>query len=69
MAEEQKKESCGCASKGVSAIGKMLLGLVLITLGAYLCFRWLLPLKILIQGCLGPFLILMGLVFLAIAKE
>jgi len=69
MAEEEKKETSCCTSKGVSAIGKILLGVILIALGAYLCYRWLIPLKILIQACLGPFLILMGLVFIAIAKE
>ncbi|MFH1621729.1 MAG: hypothetical protein ABIA97_01210 [Candidatus Omnitrophota bacterium] len=69
MAEEEKKESCCSASKGAGAIGKILIGVILMVLGAYLCYRWLIPLKILVKACLGPFLILVGLVFIAIAKE
>lgn len=71
MTEEQKKATCGCgcASKGVVALFKFLIGIVLIVLGVFLCMRWWLALAVLIKGCLGPVLILIGLVFLAIAKE
>ena len=65
---EEKKECCK-ASKTLSMIGKTLVGVILILLGAYLCIRWWLPLRMLIQGCFGPLLILVGLVFVAIAKE
>lgn len=68
MAEE-KKESCGCSGGGMKTIGKMLIGAVLIFLGVVLGIRWLWELKMLIKACLGPFLILLGLVFVAIAKE
>lgn len=65
---EEKKEGCGC-SGGVKTIAKMLVGAALIFLGVLLCIRWLPALSILIKGCLGPFLVLVGLVFIAIAKE
>ena len=66
---EEKKGICGCASKGAGTIGKMLLGAVLIFLGVFLCIRWWLALRVLIFGCLGPLLVLLGLVFVTIAKE
>lgn len=68
MAEEEKKESCKY-SESLKTVGKVLIGVILIIIGAYLCLRWWWPLRALIQGCLGPFLILVGLVFIAIAKE
>ena len=68
MVEEQKKECCKVAG-GLKVIFKMLIGIVLIALGVFLCIRWLSPFVELIKGCLGPLVILVGLVFLAIAKE
>ena len=68
MAEEGKKEACS-AMTGLKTIGKILVGVILILLGILLCLRWRLALLMLIKGCLGPFLILVGLVFIAIAKE
>jgi hypothetical protein len=69
MAEEEKKESCCCGGKGMATVTKVLVGLVLIVLGVFLCMRWLLALQMVIRACIGPFLILVGLVFIAIAKE
>jgi len=65
MAEEKKPG----VSAGVKTLTKMLVGIILIVVGIALCIRWFPALAILIKGCLGPFLILLGLVFLAIAKE
>lgn len=69
MAEENKGASCCCGGKGFATLSKLIVGIILVALGVFLCVRWWLPLRLLIQGCLGPVLILMGLVFLAIAKE
>lgn len=66
---EEKKESCGCSSGGIKTIGKMAIGAVLIFLGVVLGIRWLGELKMLVKACLGPLLVLVGLVFVAIAKE
>lgn len=68
MSDQEKKSCCACG-KGLATVGKVLLGLALIAVGGFLCVRWLLALQILIRGCLGPLLILIGLVFVAIAKE
>jgi hypothetical protein len=65
---EENKECCK-SSKAMSVIVKMLLGAALIFIGVSLGIRWLEPLKILVKACLGPFIILVGLVFIAIAKE
>ena len=69
MAEEQKKESCCCGGRSMATASKFLLGIVMIVLGVFLCMRWWLALAILVKGVVGPFLILIGLVFIAIAKE
>ncbi|MDD5617909.1 MAG: hypothetical protein PHG69_02340 [Candidatus Omnitrophica bacterium] len=57
------------ASGGLKMMVKVLVGLALIAAGLYLCWNWRGALITLIKGCLGPFLILAGLVFIAIAKE
>lgn len=48
---------------------KIILGVILILLGLGLIWIWRLPLWTVIRGCLGPFLILAGVITLAIAKE
>ena len=68
MAEEVKKETCK-ASAGLKVLSKILIGVALIVVGGFLCARWFSPLVQLIKGCLGPLVILIGLVFIAIAKE
>lgn len=73
MAEEVKKEekSC-CGGKGMSMCLKLVLGVVFLAVAVYLlAFRhwwggYTLPV---IKGCAAPFLILAGLITLAIAKE
>ncbi|MCX5704835.1 MAG: hypothetical protein NTZ92_02065 [Candidatus Omnitrophica bacterium] len=73
MADEVKKEEKGAgAKKALSTLLKVVLGLVFLGLAVYLLYnlRWwgdfTLPL---IKGCAGPFLVLAGLITLAIAKE
>ncbi len=69
MAEEIKQE-CKCDSKKtLSAIFKVILGLVFLGLGAWAIYAWRGDLIILIKGGIGLFLLLAGLITLAIAKE
>lgn len=48
---------------------KILLGVVLIVLGGYLIYLWQFYVFTLIKGGLGLFLILVGLITLAVAGE
>lgn len=64
MAEETK---AGCGK--VNSIVKMLLGIIVILSGVYLTLKFFSVLKLIVAGCLGPFLILAGLIIIAIAKE
>ena len=66
MAEEAKKECCCVNPK---ALLKLILGVVIILLGIGLTIRFFWALKIMVAGCLGPFLVLVGLITVAIAKE
>lgn len=65
MAEENKADS----KKMMATVLKVILGLILIVLGVMMVIGWWEALKIVIQGCLGLFLVLCGLITLAIAKE
>lgn len=70
MAEEEKKEAAACkTSDTLKTAGKFLAGAALIVVGLLLCWQWRWQLIDLIKGCVGLFLILVGLVFVAIAKE
>ena len=55
--------------KALKTLLKFIIGIVLIVLGGYLIYLWKDAVLTLIKGCLGGFLILVGLIFLAIAKE
>jgi hypothetical protein len=66
MAEEAKKVE---ASKIVSTIIKVIIGLALLILGALAIIRWWPQLLDVVRGCIGPFLLLAGVITLAIAKE
>ncbi len=70
MAEETKKDekSCGC-KKTLAAAFKFVLGLVFLGLGAWAVIGWFESLKIVFMGCIGLFLILAGIITLAIARE
>lgn len=71
MAEElkqgEKKEGKG--GKIFAAIFKVILGLAFLILGLWAVIALRNDLFILIKGCIGPFLILAGVITLAIAKD
>lgn len=70
MAEEIKKEEAKAdAKQTVSTLLKVILGLIFLVLGvvATIVFRG--QIIHIIKGCIGPFLILAGIVTLAIAKD
>ena len=72
MAEEIKKDDKCCCGQGkniFSTLLKVVLGLVFLGLGAMAILRWWNLLLMIIKGCIGLFLILAGVITLAIAKE
>ena len=71
MAEEIKKDDkcCGQGKKVFSTLLKVVLGLVFLGLGVMAILRWWKLLLMIVKGCIGLFLILAGVVTLAIAKE
>ncbi|MDD5155392.1 MAG: hypothetical protein PHF11_02785 [Candidatus Omnitrophica bacterium] len=70
MAEEIKQEEKKADAKNaVSTIFKVILGLVFLVLGVLAVIKWLPQLLSVIKGCIGLFLILAGLITLAIAKD
>jgi len=70
MAEELKQEEKKVdVKKVISTIFKVILGLVFLTLGVLAIMRWFGDLKTVVRGCIGLFLILAGVITLAIAKE
>jgi fatty acid desaturase len=70
MAEEAKQEEKKVeAGKVFSTIVKVILGLAFLALGALAILKWLGALLLVIKGCIGLFLILAGIITLAIAKE
>lgn len=71
MAEEIKKDDKCCAQgkKAFSTLLKVVLGLVFLGLGAMAILRWWKLLLVIVKGCIGLFLILAGVITLAIAKE
>ncbi|MFA5319697.1 MAG: hypothetical protein WBE75_06260 [Candidatus Omnitrophota bacterium] len=70
MADETKKDEkkCNC-KKTLATVFKFLLGLVFLGLGAWAVIGWFESLKIVFMGCIGLFLILAGIITLAIARE
>jgi hypothetical protein len=70
MAEEAKQEEKKSGGKkGFATFLKFVVGLLFLVLGVLAIIRWLVPLKTVIKGCIGPFLILAGIITLAVAKE
>ncbi len=70
MAEEVKQEEKKAeGSKMISTIFKVILGLAFLVLGALAILTWWNQLVNIIKGCIGLFLILAGIITLAIAKE
>lgn len=64
--EEEKKID---VKKIFSTIFKVILGLVFLVLGVWAIIAWWKDLLLVIRGCIGLFLILAGIIALAIAKE
>lgn len=70
MAEEVKQEEKKVeASRVISTIFKVVLGLVFLLLGVLAILKWWVPLLTIVKGSIGLFLILAGIITLAIAKE
>ena len=66
MAEEVKKND---SQKMLATLFKVVLGLIFLGLGAAAILKWWVSLLTVVQGCIGLFLILAGVITLAIAKE
>lgn len=64
--QEEKKVEIG---RILSTIFKVILGLVFLALGIWAIIVWRKDLWIVIKGCIGPFLVLAGIITLAIAKD
>lgn len=70
MAEEVKQEEQKTDIKKIlSTVLKVILGLVFLALGVLAIINWLGDLLLVIRGCIGLFLVLAGIITLAIAKE
>lgn len=69
MVEEAKQEQKQESSKIIPIIFKVVLGLVFLGLGARAIYCWWAELWAVIKGCIGLFLLLAGIITLAIAKE
>jgi len=69
MAEENKKEIKPNGAKAFWVVFKVLLGLAFLALGALALYRWGKELLVVVRGCIGLFLVLAGMITLAIAKE
>lgn len=70
MAEEIKQEEKKVdGGKLFSTILKVILGVVFLALGLWAVVVLRRDIFILIKGCVGPFLILAGIITLAIAKD
>lgn len=68
MAEEVKQEEKQ-GGKILATIFKVILGLVFLVLGVWALITWWGDLLLVIRGCIGLFLLLAGVITLAIAKE
>jgi len=74
MGQDEKKccktESKCCDSKKMlSMLVKVVLGLVFLVLGGLTIYKFWPDLLIIVKGCVGLFLLLAGVITLAIAKE
>ena len=69
MVEETKQEKKADGKNMMSTLFKVVLGLAFLVLGVYTILRWWPQLLEIVKGCIGLFLILAGIITLAIAKE
>ena len=67
MAQDEKQ--CCDTKKTLSTLFKVVLGLAFLVLGGLAILRWWKLLLVIVKGCIGLFLILAGVITLAIAKE
>lgn len=66
QAEKKDKKP---ASEVVKTVLKFILGIVFVAVGIFLAVHWWTHLRDLIKGCAGLFLVLVGLITIAIAKD
>ena len=69
MAEENKEAVKTDVKKIFWTVFKVILGLVFLALGVLAIMKWWGDLVTVVRGCIGLFLILAGIITLAIAKE
>lgn len=74
MAQEEKKccgtdNKCCDSKKALATFFKVVLGLVFLILGGLMILKNWEALLLIVKGCAGLFLILAGIITLAIAKE
>ncbi|MBU4251647.1 MAG: hypothetical protein KKC39_08345 [Candidatus Omnitrophica bacterium] len=74
MAAEEKKccgteKKCCDPKKALATLFKVVLGLAFLVLGGWAILEFWGALLVMIKGCIGLFLILAGVITLAIAKE
>ena len=73
VAEEKKctdtEKKCCEPKKTLATLFKVVLGLVFLVLGGLAILKFWGALLVIVQGCIGLFLILAGVITLAIAKE
>ncbi len=74
MAAEEKKccsseKKCCDPKKTLATLLKVILGLAFLVLGGLAIINWWDKLVMIVKGCSGLFLILAGIITLAIAKE
>ena len=69
MAEENKEAGKTDVKKIFWTVFKVILGLVFLALGVLAIMKWRGDLVAVVRGCIGLFLILAGIITLAIAKE
>ena len=60
---------CCCSKTTFSALLKVILGIAFLILGGLAILKWWGALLLIVKGCIGLFLILIGVITLAIAKE
>ena len=56
-------------AKNLKTAGKVILGLACVILGILAMINWKWHLLAMIKGCIGPFLVLVGAIVIAIARE
>ena len=69
MSEENKEVGKTDVKKIFWTVFKVVLGLAFLTLGVLAIMKWWGDLLAVVRGCIGLFLILAGIITLAIAKE